>query len=292
MNYRHAFHAGNFADVVKHAVFARCVVGMTEKPTPFRVVDTHAGVGVYDLASDEARRSPEWRDGVLRLWEEAGRAPPEALPGLAPLMGVLRALNPSGELARYPGSPLIARMLMRSIDRLQMCELHPQDAETLRETLKSPFDGGPRWSVEERDGYGALAAYLPPPERRGLVIVDPPFENRDEFKAMIEAAHRALRRWPEGRYLFWRPLKALADVEAFDRDLAGWLAGSGGVAAEKIIAVDHWVRAPGPGKLAGAGLLVINAPFGLEADLRGLLPWLTDLLRQSDDAGWRVEHPR
>lgn len=284
MNYRHAFHAGNFADILKHCVLSLCIEHLKKKPKPFRYVDTHAGIGAYDLASSQAERSPEWRGGIARLLEAA--PPEDAARVLGPLLGVVRAMNPDAALGAYPGSPELAARLMRDGDRLSLCELHPQDSRTLDQR----YARDARVKVEARDGYKALAALLPPREKRGLVLVDPPFEHRDEMAHMAEAAVAALTRWPTGTYVFWRPLKDLWAAERFDVGFAEWLFEEKGFKPEQILRADLWVRdLESEGKLAGAGVVVINPPFTLEADLAVLLPWLCDTLRQGDGAGWRLD---
>lgn len=298
MNYRHAFHAGNFADVLKHAVLCLCLDRLNAKSAPYRVIDTHAGVGSYDLGGEEAERSPEWREAIGRLWVSGGSAPPEAVEALAPYMTQLHRLNPDGALKVYPGSPQLAQMMMRDHDALRLCELHPETCERLRQMIGRDR----RVRIEERNGFEALAAYLPPPERRGLVLVDPPFEDasggrKADFDRMIVSAKKAIRRWPGGTYLFWRPLKDLEAVETFDGRMATTLIEELHFAPDKLLLADLWVRAPGPGPLSGAGLLICNPPFGLEARLRSLLPWLARMLDQTPpgsdvtEAGWRVVSP-
>ena len=284
MNYRHAFHAGNFADVLKHAVLALCIEHLKKKPKPFRYIDSHSGIGAYDLASDEARRSPEWTDGIARLLSAA--PPADAGCALAPLLDTVRAMNPDGALAAYPGSPELAARLMRENDRLQLCELHPEDARTL--DRRYARDG--RVKVETRDGYKALRAVLPPREKRGLVLIDPPFEHRDEMAHMAEAAMGALNAWPTGTFIFWRPLKDLWAAERFDVGFAEWLIEEKGFTPEKILRADLWVRdLESEGKLAGAGVVVINPPFTLEADLLVALPYLSALMARDSQAGWRLD---
>lgn len=284
MNYRHAFHAGNFADLLKHAVLALCLEHLKKKPKPFRYLDTHAGIGAYDLASDEARRSPEWKDGIARLLDAA---PADgAARALAPLLDTVKAMNTAGALQAYPGSPELAARLMREQDRLTLCELHPADSRTLDQRYAR--DG--RVKVEMRDGYKALGALLPPREKRGLVLVDPPFEHRDEMAHMAEAAMTALNKWPDGMFVFWRPLKDLWAAERFDVGFAQWLIEDKGFTPEKILRADLWIRdLDVEGKLAGAGVVVINPPYTLEEDLKALLPWLCDLLAQDAGAGWRLD---
>ena len=170
MNYRHAFHAGNFADVVKHAILSRLVAHLRKKESAFRVIDTHAGAGSYDLTGPEALRSPEWRDGIGRLLD--ADVDPAALPLLADYLAAVRAINPPGKIIRYPGSPLLVRAWLRRADRLIACELEPSAAKALAHNLH----GERRAKVVAIDGWTALSAYIPPKERRGLVLIDPPYE--------------------------------------------------------------------------------------------------------------------
>lgn len=284
MNYRHAFHAGNFADVLKHAVIALCIEHLKQKPKPFRVIDTHAGVGAYDLTSEAAKRSPEWRDGVGRLLDAAIPAGPAA--ALAPYLGAVRAMNEGGGLTHYPGSPELAARLLREADRAHLCELHEADAKTL--DARYALDA--RIKVERRDGYRALAALLPPRERRGLVLIDPPFEAKDEFAALARALMGAVERWPTGMFAVWRPLKDLWAAQRFDAGLGLWLLEDRGVAPENLLRADLWVRdLEAEGRLAGAGLIVINPPHTLEGRLLALLPWLAQTLAQGPGAGWRLD---
>jgi 23S rRNA (adenine2030-N6)-methyltransferase len=289
MNYRHAFHAGNFADVVKHVALALCLDRLNAKETPYRYIDTHAGIGAYDLQGDEAQRSPEWRDGVGRIWDAERGAPADVRAALAPWLNVIRGMN-SGGLKSYPGSPMIAAEMMRRGDALRLCELHPESNALLHEAVGRDK----RVKIEQRDGYEALPAYLPPPERRGLVLIDPPFEEgtaqrKLDFERMAKAAKQSVKRWPQGVYIFWRPIKDMEAVQEFDSELAGVLIEDGGIAPEKLLVADLWVRAMGEGKLAGAGIVIANAPYGVEGHLRAALPWLSNLMKQSEGAGWRLE---
>ncbi len=291
MNYRHAFHAGNFADVVKHVALALCLDRLNAKEAPYRFIDTHAGIGEYDLMGEEAGRSPEWRDGVGRVWEAERGASPEVRVALAPWLNVIRSMN-SGGLQHYPGSPALAARLTRPTDALRLCELHEQSATLLREVMGRDK----RVKIEQRDGFEALPAYLPPPERRGLVLIDPPFEEgtatrKLDFDWMSRAAKKAVRRWPLGTYIFWRPIKDIEAVQAFDGELATVLIEDGGVAPDKLLVADLWVRELGPGPLSGAGIVIANPPFGVAEHLKAVLPWLTKLMEQGPGAGWRLETP-
>src|SRR6185437_9616236 len=201
MNYRHAFHAGNFADVIKHIVLVRILTYLQEKQAAFRVIDTHAGAGVYDLAGEEAERGGEWLIGIARVMQ--ARFSQAALPLVAPYLDIVRAFNMPPDIKVYPGSPLIARALLRPQDRLTACELEPNARKQLTEALRKDTQA----RVVDLDGWVALSAFVPPNERRGLVLIDPPFEARDEFERMANGFATAFAKWPTGSYLLWYPAK-------------------------------------------------------------------------------------
>jgi 23S rRNA (adenine2030-N6)-methyltransferase len=274
MNYRHAYHAGNFADVVKHAVLCRVLVHLRTKPAAFRVIDIHAGAGLYDLNGPEASRSGEWQGGIARLID----APlaPEIRALLAPYLDIVRALNAQGGLKTYPGSPALARACLRPQDRLVACELEPKAAAALAHNLRK--DRNVR--VVAIDGWVALNAYLPPKERRGMVLVDPPFEEPGEFARLAErlAAHR---KWASGLYMLWYPIKDRRDCDAF----AGRVARSG---LRKILRAEL-TTAQREDRLAGAGLILVNPPWTLERELTVLLPALAAVLAPGGDGGFRVD---
>ena len=277
MNYRHAYHAGNFADVVKHAVLTRIVEYLKLKEKAFRVVDTHAGIGLYDLSAEEARKTGEWRDGIGRLLDATLK--PEIANLLNPLLGAVHAMNPEGGLRFYPGSPLIVRHLLRKQDRLSAIELHPTDAALLRERFAGDFQA----RVIELDGWLALGAHLPPKEKRGLVLIDPPFEQEGEFDRLVDGLARAHRRWPGGIFALWYPLKDRAGVNRFRADLVE-------TGIPKILDIRFEIRPPSPEpRLDGTGMIVVNPPYPLEAELRSLLPALKTLLAESPHAKWTVE---
>ncbi len=210
MNYRHAFHAGNFADVHKHAVLVRILAHLRSKPAAFRVIDTHAGAGRYDLLGPEPSRSGEWQNGIARLWNAQGSEGAAAALLTPYLETVVKALNPDGKLRFYPGSPLIAASLLRSQDRLIACELEPNAATLLAQALR----GDRRAKAVTIDGWTALGAYVPPKERRGLVLIDPPFEEAGEFERLSDAFSVAYRKWPTGIYLMWYPIKERSGPDA------------------------------------------------------------------------------
>jgi 23S rRNA (adenine2030-N6)-methyltransferase len=277
VNYRHIYHAGNFADVVKHIVLARTIEYLKRKPGAFRVIDTHAGIGVYDLSSDEAQKTGEWKDGIGRLLD--ADLPDDAAALIAPYLDAVHEANASDGLTAYPGSPAITRHLLRNQDRLTAIELHPADAET----LKKRFAGDFQTRVIELDGWLALGAHLPPKEKRGLVIVDPPFEREGEFDRLFDGLVKAYKRWPGGTYLMWYPVKNRKAVASFRDALR-----EAGIA--KIFDLSLDIRAPSvPERLDGTGLIVVNPPYPLEAEMKIVLPVLARLLGDGKDATWRAE---
>lgn len=281
MNYRHAFHAGNFADVLKHAVLARIIAYLTRKDAPLLYLDTHAGIGAYDLFASEASRTGEWTAGIGRLDEASPSAEVAAL--LAPYLGAVQALRVQNGAGFYPGSPALARHLLRPQDRLVLCELHPQDAESLRRFSR----GDPRIRVMEMDGYAALNAQVPPKEKRGLVLIDPPFESRDEYAAMTKALQRAHRKWPGGTYALWYPVKG--ESGAAFRDM---LAETG---LRRVLRLECEIGHDGPAPrgggppLTGTGMIVVNPPYTLADEAQVLLPWLAALLLRSGAPRWEID---
>lgn len=266
MNYRHAYHAGNFADVVKHAVLARVLVYLREKPAAFRVIDTHAGAGRYDLAGVEAGKTEEWRGGIDRIRRAELAAPVRTL--LAPYLDAVAALNPAGSLTTYPGSPALAKALLRRQDRLIACELEPQAARALERELA----GDTRAKAIAIDGWTALTAYVPPVERRGVVLIDPPFEQPGEFARLAGGLAAAHRKWPTGTYLVWYPIKDAAETAAFTRKITHL-----GIA--KMLRVELILPTPGTDTgLRGTGLIVVNPPWTLHDDLKLLLPVFAEVM--------------
>ena len=280
MNYRHAFHAGNFADVFKHVLLARMLVYLMRKDTPLRYMDTHAGIGVYDLAGDEAGRTGEWRGGVGRVL--AADKPADIVSLLEPWV---EALGPivDGMPATFPGSPLLAARLLRPQDRLALNELHPQDASTLRRAMNRETRRDDRLRFTEIDAYAALNAWCPPPERRGLVLIDPAFEAADEFRRLAAGVSKALKKWRTGVFAIWYPLKDEAAAEALYADLLD--AGAG-----DVLQLELGIDAINPqGRLIACGLAVVNPPFGIVAEAERLLPWLAVCMAESPRAFGRVQ---
>jgi 23S rRNA (adenine2030-N6)-methyltransferase len=273
MNYRHAFHAGNHADVLKHVALLACLAHLAKKPAPFAALDAFAGPGLYDLERDEATRSPEWRGGAGLIW--TWERPPAAL--LA-YRNALRAANPESPLRFYPGSPKLIRAALRGGDRLIGCELHPEDAAL----LKSNFHGDAQTQIHARDGYEALPALMPFAERRGLALIDPPYEQEGETQKAAASLRDAARKFSTGVFMWWRPLKAPGLIERLDADLAQGL-------RRPMLRADLWVSAPSPGgRLTASSVAIVNAPFGVEAILRAALPALAQRLAAGEGAGWKL----
>jgi 23S rRNA (adenine2030-N6)-methyltransferase len=260
MNYRHAFHAGNFADVVKHLALVAILLHLRKKDAPFAVIDTHAGRGAYDLSGEQSARTGEATTGIGRL---------SALEGDGALGEYLKLARGQGS---YPGSPLIAASLLRPQDRLVAIEKHPDECAALK-TVLAPFRNA---RAEQADGYARLAALLPPPERRGLVVIDPPFESDDEFAAATAALRTGLKRFATGIYLVWFPIKSAAEANAFAGEVA-----NAGVKSALRIDIDIGAAEQAPGareRLTAAGLIVVNPPYGLAAEMRAALAQVTPLL--------------
>jgi 23S rRNA (adenine2030-N6)-methyltransferase len=302
MNYRHAFHAGSFADVLKHVVLARILLHLREKPAPFRVIDTHAGAGLYDLSGPEASLTGEWRDGIGRL---AAAALPSAAADLAaPYLAAVSHCNLRGGLRFYPGSPLIARALLRPHDRLIACEFAPDAATALAGHLRaaaaemhpdenpsgSDPEGRTRGQISRRqvkvlpvDGWIALNAYVPVKERRGLVLLDPPYEQPDDFIRLSNCIMVAHRKWPTGIYMLWYPIKSRDGPDSLAAALRG-------AAIANTLRVELTVAVPSPaGSLGGCGVMIINPPWKLVAELEILMPALVDILGRDTGRSYALD---
>lgn len=288
LSYRHSFHAGNFADVLKHSVESLLLEALRRKETPFCYIETHAGVGRYDLHGAAAQKTGEWHEGIGRLWSAAD-IPDAAMPYLE----AVRALNEGQTLRFYPGSPRIARHLLRAQDRMVLMELHPTDLPLLQQE----FAGDRRVAVHHRDGHEGLKAFLPPKEKRGLVLIDPSYEVKDEFDRVVETLVQSHRRWPTGIYALWYPILNRASIDRLHRRLR-----ESGI--RKILYAELSLRpddaplgmtkrqdsrfarpqgAPqeeraGMRGMNGSGMLMINPPWQLDRQLAELLPWLTQQL--------------
>lgn len=268
MNYRHAFHAGNFADVVKHLALISILHHLGKKDAGFAVIDSHAGCGAYNLSGPEASRTGEAAEGITRL---------QGLGGAPVALATYLALTAAD---RYPGSPLLAAQLLRPQDRLVAVEKHPKDAVALAATLK-PY---PKARVEETDGYRRLVALVPPPERRGLILIDPPYESPGEFRDAASAVTAAYRRFATGIYLIWFPIKSAAEANGF----CGEVLASG---AAKVLRIDITRRNAVEGKLKAAGLLVLNPPWQFEQDMRASLDLVLPRLECDARFDWLAGPP-
>ncbi|MDF3867986.1 23S rRNA (adenine(2030)-N(6))-methyltransferase RlmJ [Pseudomonas denitrificans (nom. rej.)] len=267
MNYRHAYHAGNHADVLKHIVLARIFALVARKDTPFAYLDSHSGIGLYDLLGDEASRTGEWESGIGRLYER------DDLPELLEdYLGVVRALNPDGGLEFYPGSPELARRLTRPQDRVMLNELHPEDGRL----LKANMAGERRISVHQGDGWLLPRAFLPVSEKRGVLLIDPPFEQPDDLERCVTALDEAIGRMRQTVVAIWYPIKDRRQLKRFYQRLEK-------SSAPKMLRVELCVHpADTADRLNGSGLVIVNPPWPLDEELRGLLPWLAETLAQSE----------
>jgi len=277
MNYRHGFHAGNFADVVKHSLLLMLLDALDRKPAPWAYLDTHAGAGAYDLHSEAAQRTGEALGGIGRLWTAQGRLPPAA----ERLCGIVAGLNPdlaAGTLPRvYPGSPRVAASQARQGDRLLLAELHPEEAYLLRGEMK----GVAAAAVHERDGYEMLKALTPPKERRGLVLMDPPYEKADEFETAASALKAAHARWPTGVYALWYPIKDDSARRRFLRKVEQ--------SGMRKVLLTEFSLATQADALYGTGMLIVNPPYKLDEEARGCLEALVPVLgAERSDVHWLV----
>src|SRR6516225_9182762 len=262
MNYRHAFHAGGFADVLKHIVLTRILLYLQEKQAAFRVIDTHAGAGIYDLAGEEAQRGGEWLTGIARIMQARFSQTTASL--MKPYLDVVRAFNPPGaKLSTYPSSPLIARALLRPQDRLTACELEPKAHKQLIDALRRDRQA----RLVELDGWVALPAFVPPNERRGLVLIDPPFEAKDEFDRLEKGFLAAFNKWPTGIFLLWYPAKSRRLTDQLARQVARAAASTRPPA--KCLRLEFSVAPQTQdAALASCGLLIVNPPWTLQGELK------------------------
>jgi len=285
MNYRHAYHAGNFADVLKHTVLLALIEAMQSKPTPFCVIETHAGSGCYALDGREAGKTGEFKDGISRLLYPDLHGSTAKASSLPPLLrrwldSILAVPGNEDGLKVYPGSPLQAANAMRAEDSAQLSELHPEEATLLHEL----FRRDPRIHVHQRDGYEALNGLLPPKEKRGLVLIDPPYEAQEaEYKRIELAVKAAMQRWPTGVYAIWYPIKLRSQVQPFLR----WLSRCG---AKRVLRAELMVHPDdSPLRLNGSGMVILNAPWKLDDTLREPLQAMARLLSKDRPAEWKLD---
>lgn len=267
MNYRHAYHAGNFADVLKHALLCWIVRYLQQKEAPLCLIDTHAGAGVYDLTGTQAEKTGEANDGILRLLQRD-----DAPKSFAPYLDLVRKTQPF-----YPGSPALFQALARPQDKVVLCELHPEEEALLRQSAKIATNT----RIVMGDGYRLLPGLIPPPEKRGLVLIDPPFEQPEELETLTKAFVSAHTKWPLGAYMLWFPVKDRAHLNRFKAELQT-------TAIKKLTLVTMDIARPEG--LSATGLLLANAPYTLEAEMRPALTWLTSALAQGAEPSSSIEH--
>lgn len=280
LSYRHVFHAGNHADVLKHTVLLAVLAYLNQKEKPYWVIDTHAGAGGYRFDAGRAKTHAEYEDGVGRLWNRN-----DLPPLLADYLAAVRVDNPDGQLKRYPGSPLLALRALRPADRLRLFELHPADVKLLAAAVVAVApDAQKRVAIRQEDGFDALKALLPPPPRRGLVVIDPAYENKNDYARVLAALKEGLQRFPTGTYLVWYPL--LQKNESIQ------LPGKLKKLAPEWLNATLTVKAPSPDGIGmhGSGVFLINPPWTLAAALKETLPWLVETLAvEKVGAGWTAE---
>ncbi|MBX4336194.1 23S rRNA (adenine(2030)-N(6))-methyltransferase RlmJ [Bartonella raoultii] len=273
MNYRHIYHAGNFADVFKHIIVTRIVEYLKQKEKAFRVIDTHAGIGIYDLSSLEAYKTGEWRQGIQRIL--SAPIPEDLKTLLSPWYNIIVSLNEGEkEILFYPGSPIVIRHLLRKQDRLTAIELHNEDYHILAQN----FAGDYQTKILHLDGWLSLNAHLPPKEKRGFILVDPPFEKTGEFSRLIQGVIKAYRRFPNGIYALWYPVK-------YDTEIKNFLHALHQTKIPKILQLEMRIRKSSiPPTMNGSGIILINPPYLLEEEIKKLSPFLINRLGQDKTA--------
>jgi 23S rRNA (adenine2030-N6)-methyltransferase len=276
LSYRHAFHAGNFADVVKHTVLTLLLCALREKDKPFCYVDTHGGAGRYDLKGAVAQKNREFAGGIELLWRRD-----DVPSAMAAYVNAVAALNGGGgsALRHYPGSPRLARHFLRNVDRMVLCELHPSEFPA----LKAEFAGDSQVGVHYQDGYEGLRAHLPPHERRGLVLIDPAYERKDEASRVVDGLAVGYQRWATGMFAIWYPIQS----GPLRNQL---IAGVTRTGIRRVLLVELCIEAREiPQRLNGTGLFIVNPPWKLADQLASLLPWLHSVLSLGGRGDWRVE---
>jgi 23S rRNA (adenine2030-N6)-methyltransferase len=277
LSYRHAFHAGNHADVLKHCIEVQLLRYLAQKDKPFWYIDTHAGAGCYSLDSGYAAQNAEYRSGIALLWER------DDLPAtLADYVELVKRFNPDGQMKLYPGSPLLALQLLREQDRMRLFELHPSDSEILQQNFAGH---GTQALIQQSDGFAALKALLPPPPRRALVLIDPPYEDKQDYQRVVTALREGLKRFVGGMYAVWYPQLQRAESRQLPEQL-------------KKLPVKIWlhvsltVQSPGANGFGmhGSGMFILNPPWNLHAALQGVMPYLAGVLGQDSGAGYTLEY--
>ena len=279
MNYRHIYHAGNFADVIKHLVMIQVIKRIMHKETPFFVLDTHAGIGLYDLFSQQAQKTKEADSGIFSLIKADIKNQ-----DLIDYIELIRSFNEGDNIKIYPGSPSIVSKIIRKRDRLLACELHPKDYITLSNNMNIKDKV---IKIQNLNGYDALKSKLPPGERRGLVLIDPPFEAKDEFATLTENIKEALKKWPMGTYVIWLPIKKSLPTEKFYEDIKE-------ISAPKTLLIQCWVKDENePDTLNGCAIIIINTPWKVDEAIKNMIPELEPHICPKNSKGiqmrWLVE---
>jgi 23S rRNA (adenine2030-N6)-methyltransferase len=289
-SYRHAFHAGNHADVLKHVVLIQLLQYMNQKDTPYMYIDTHAGAGAYTLDEAFASKNAEFETGIAKLWDRKDLPVP-----VAEYVKLVKGMNPSGKMRYYPGSPYCADKVMREADRLRLFELHPSDSKILAENFRKldahaaaqgqrPTVRGKRVMIQRDDGFLSLKALLPPPSRRGMVLIDPPYEDKMDYKRVKDDLKLSVERFPTGTYAVWYPILQRMESRQLPEQLKriksnGWLH------------VTLTISGPAPDGfgLRSSGMFVLNPPWTLEKILRDMMPWLVETLGEDSEAAFLLE---
>lgn len=279
LSYRHAFHAGNHADVLKHAALTLMLESFKRKDKPFVYVDTHAGAGVYDLSGKWAGKTGEYAWGIGRIWDQQSK-----WPLLASYFQTIRSHNPDEKLQYYPGSPDIAAQLLRAQDKIILSELHNNEVDMLRENMRRHKRGDDRVGLHHRDGFEALPALMPPTPRRGLVLIDPPYELKEDYTRVVETLKKAYKRWATGTYVVWYPLLAK------QRDHSQMMLKKLAQQCDNLLVAELEVEAQQIDLgMHGSGLAIINAPWQLDEQLKLTLPRLATVLGLTEETKWTVE---
>lgn len=274
LSYRHIYHAGNHADILKHIVVSEICKHLIKKDAPFFYLDTHAGIGKYALDSDKAQKNKEYQSGIARLFEEKNLPEP-----IEALLDIVRDMNPNSSLTYYPGSPKIVDYYVRQKDKLHLCELHPNDYPI----LAALFPNKRKANVVKDNGFDAVKAMLPPPQKRGFVLMDPPYEVKKDYQYVVQALVDGIKRFPQGTYAIWYPV--LGRKQANDLLKA--------VEATKIrnvLLLEMNIRDTEKERgMAGSGMIIVNPPWTLEKEANQFLPVLTKLLAEDDQANYQVQ---
>jgi len=272
LSYRHLFHAGNFADVFKHVLLTRLLMALNQKDKPYFYLDTHAGTGLYDLSHPWAQKGREYESGIKKLWDRT-----DTPAALKPYLDIVRQENADGHPRYYPGSPRIARRLIRPIDRIALTELNKTDCAALHEL----FARDRRVTVQLMDAYQSLKAHLPPKERRGLVLIDSSFDRSREFARLAAALQLAHTRWETGTYAIWYPLMGAGVIRGFEREIEA-------TGIRKVLQFELSILPEDASTIPGCGMIIVNPPWKFDTEMRTLLRWVWSVLNVKSAGGVKV----